>query len=547
MSNCCAACSRPEARLVRKLVRAFLLLLALGAAAPLAAAPLNPGYDPTNPATAYRSFMAEAERIGRLNNDYLAAPSFPASFALGRAAVRLGLEAFDLSDVPIAERPRVGATAAVMLADILIRLPEPTEAQFGRAAGPDPPARWTIPGTEIHIRRIAEGERSGDYVFSGATLSRMAEFHAAIMAEPPLRAAPVTDWLEAQRRFTGPLLAWLPVDDLPAPLRATIGGTPAWKAALALLALLLVLVLLHVWNRIALRRAEAAHSWRQRAWLLTRPLALALLLLVGQTATATQLNPGGLVGEAGLLLVGFLLVVAAAWAAWHLCWLVAEALIASPRIPDETYDAHLVRLVARVASLLAVAAILVYGANLFGVPALGLLAGVSIGGIALALAAQNTVENLLGGISIFADRPFRVGDAIRYGAVSGTVEAIGPRSSRIRGPDGSLTTVPNSDLAKMQVTNLSLRDRFAFAHRFALPVGVTSAQLAALMAALRDRLAALPVLADAPSPPRVTLVPLDGTGAALEVTAALGVTSQPAFEQAQEAVFLEVMRTLEEA
>jgi MscS family membrane protein len=532
---------------VRKLLRAVLLLLALGAAAPLAAAPLHPGYDPTSPAAAVRSFLAEAERIGRLHNAYVEAPGFAGSFALGRAVVRLGLEAFDLSDVPIADRPRVGATGAAMLADILIRLPEPTAAEFGRAASADPPARWTIPGTEIQIRRVAEGPRAGDYVFSAATLSRLAEFHAAIIAEPPLRPATVTDWLEAQRRFTGPLLSWIPVADLPAPLRATIGGTPAWKAILTLPVLLLAALLLRGWNRVALRRAEAHGTWRRRVWLLSRPLALALVLLLAQAAMVTQLNPGGLIGEAETLLVGVLLVVAAAWAAWHLCWLIAEAVIAAPSIPDDTYDAHLVRLVARVASLLAVAAILVYGANLFGVPALGLLAGVSIGGIALALAAQNTVENLLGGISIFADRPFRVGDAIRYGAVHGTVEAIGPRSSRIRGPDGSLTTVPNSDLAKMQVTNLSLRDRFAFSHRFALPGGVTSGQLAALMAALRERLAALPALADAPSPPRVTLVPLDGTGAALEVTAALGVTSQPAFEQAQEAVFLEVMRTLEEA
>jgi MscS family membrane protein len=532
---------------VRKLLRAALLLLALAAAAPLAAAPLHPGYDPSSPATAYRSFLAEAERIGRLHDAYRAAPGFAGSLALGRAVVRLGLAAFDLSGVPIADRPRVGATGAAMLADILIRLPEPTEAEFGRAASADPPPRWTIPGTEIAIRRIAEGERSGDYVFSAATLARLAEFHAAVAAEPPLRPATVTDWLEAQRRFAGPLLQWVPVGDLPAPLRATIGGTPAWKAALSMLALLLAALLLRAWSRIALRRAEALRTWRRRAWLLSRPLVLALVLLLAQAATVTQVNPGGLVGEAETLLVGVLLVVAAAWAAWHLCWLVAEAVIASPSIPDDTYDAHLVRLVARVASLLAVAAILVYGANLFGVPALGLLAGVSIGGIALALAAQNTVENLLGGISIFADRPFRVGDAIRYGGAFGTVEAIGPRSSRIRGSDGSLTTVPNSDLARMQVTNLSLRDRFAFTHRFVLPAGLASARIAALTAALRERLAALPVLSDAPSPPRVALVPLEGTGIAIEVTAAFGATSAEAFETAREAVILEVMRTLEAA
>jgi MscS family membrane protein len=530
------------------MLRVILLpLLALLLAAPVRAAPLHRGFDTTNPATAYHSFLADAERIGRIYNAYVAAPSLRGSFALGRAAVRLGLEAFDLSDVPIADRPRVGATGAAMLADILLRLPEPTAQQFGAAASAAPPPRWTIPGTEIHIRRITEGPRTGEFVFSDATLARLPEFHAAIIDEPPLRAAPVTDWLHAQRRFTGPLLHFLPVADFPPPLRATIGGTPIWKAVLTFVVLLVTALLLLAWSRMALRRAEAREGWRRRLFLVSRPLALALGLLVAETLIVTQINPGGVVGIAEMLLVGALLVVAAAWAAWHVCWLVAEAVIASPSFPDDTYDAHLVRLVARVASLLAVAAILVYGANLFGVPALGLVAGVSIGGIALALAAQNTVENLLGGISIFADRPFRVGDTIRYGTASGTVEAIGPRSSRIRGTDGTLTTVPNSDLAKMQVTNLSTRDRYAFAHRFALPQGIGSAGVSDLAAALRTRLAALPALQGAPAPPRVVLVPLEGNAIGIEVTAALGVASHDAFLGVQEALILEVMRTLETA
>ena len=84
--------------------------------------------------------------------------------------------------------------------------------------------------------------------------------------------------------------------------------------------------------------------------------------------------------------------------------------------------------------------------------------------VALALAAQSTVENLFGGVSLFADRPFRIGDYIQYGASSGTVEAIGPRSARIRGLDGTLATVPNSDLAKMHIVNFSLRNKCLFRH-----------------------------------------------------------------------------------
>ena len=64
----------------------------------------------------------------------------------------------------------------------------------------------------------------------------------------------------------------------------------------------------------------------------------------------------------------------------------------------------------------------------------GIVAGLGVGGLAIALAAQPTMENLIGGLSLFADKPIRVGDVCRYGTDEGTVESIGIRSTRIRGP-----------------------------------------------------------------------------------------------------------------
>ena len=182
----------------------------------------------------------------------------------------------------------------------------------------------------------------------------------------------------------------------------------------------------------------------------------------------TQVNVSGDFGIGESIAATIGLYVAAAWAAWIACFFVVEAIIASPCIPNNSYDAHLLRLTARLAAVLAAGAVLVYGANDIGIPALGLLAGLGVGGVALALASQSTVENLFGGVSIFADRPFRVGDFIRFGDESGTVEAVGPRSSRVRGLDGTLTTVPNGDLAKMHVTNFSMRNKCLFLHTVGL-------------------------------------------------------------------------------
>jgi MscS family membrane protein len=204
--------------------------------------------------------------------------------------------------------------------------------------------------------------------------------------------------------------------------------------------------------------------------MLSVPVLLFILVFLGDTFITWQIAPPIEIAETQIIVAAAVLYLATAWAAWCACWLIAEVIIASPAFPDDTYDVHLVRIVARVSAPLAAGGIALYGANDIGVPALGLLAGVSIGGIALALAAQYTIENLFGGLSIFADRPFRVGDTIRFGGNGGTVEMIGPRSTRIRGKDGTLMTVPNGDLARAQLVNVSARPSSLFNQRISLPL-----------------------------------------------------------------------------
>lgn len=84
-----------------------------------------------------------------------------------------------------------------------------------------------------------------------------------------------------------------------------------------------------------------------------------------------------------------------------------------------------------------------------------LLATLGIGGIAFALAAQDTIKNILGGITIFIDQPFRIGDTIRYDTVEGAVEDIGLRSTRIRTYEKRLVTVPNYKIMDASITNIT--------------------------------------------------------------------------------------------
>jgi MscS family membrane protein len=116
----------------------------------------------------------------------------------------------------------------------------------------------------------------------------------------------------------------------------------------------------------------------------------------------------------------------------------------------------------------------------FGVNVTAAVAGLGVGGIAVALAAQKTLENVIGGISIIFDQAMRVGDMMNTGSTMGVVESIGLRSTRIRTLDRTLMSVPNGQLANVQLENLSARDTFWFHHTIRLRYETPAATLRAI-------------------------------------------------------------------
>jgi MscS family membrane protein len=105
------------------------------------------------------------------------------------------------------------------------------------------------------------------------------------------------------------------------------------------------------------------------------------------------------------------------------------------------------------------------------------LAGLGVGGIAVALAAQKTIENLFGGISLVMDQPVRVGDFCKYGEGVGTVEDVGLRSTRVRTLDRTVVTIPNGQFASLNVENFARRDKIWFHPMLGLRLDTTPDQL----------------------------------------------------------------------
>ena len=95
--------------------------------------------------------------------------------------------------------------------------------------------------------------------------------------------------------------------------------------------------------------------------------------------------------------------------------------------------------------------------TLFGVNTTAVIAGASIGGIAIAFAAQDSVKNLIGTVVIFLDKPFHIGDWVEMGSVIGTVESVGLRSTRVRAADTSIFQIPNGKITEIEINNMGLR------------------------------------------------------------------------------------------
>ena len=193
------------------------------------------------------------------------------------------------------------------------------------------------------------------------------------------------------------------------------------------------------------------------------------------------------------------------------------------------------------ALLVAIAAVAVL-ADL-GYPVASMIAGLGIGGLVVALAAQKTVENLFGAFAIGTDQPFREGDYVRIEGAEGTVEAIGLRSTRIRTLDRTLVTVPNGKLADMRIESLSARDRMRVACTLSLVRDTTPAQLRAVLEGCEARLRGHPKIW-----PDSVIVRLSALGAAsldIEVMAWFVTTDANELGAIQQEVllgFLEVIQ-----
>ena len=237
------------------------------------------------------------------------------------------------------------------------------------------------------------------------------------------------------------------------------------------------------------------------------------------------------------------LLVAFFWGLWRTVELSQHAISTSNWAKSSLTAHSLLLLGARLGKFAVGAFAFVAVLAELGYSVTSIITGLGIGGIAIALAAQKTVENLFGAFSLAVDQPFREGDAIQVDGISGTVEAIGLRSTRIRTVDRTLITIPNGKLAEMRIETVSAREQIRF---YAL-IGVAHSgadTIAQIVAGIEELLRKNEWIAKDSVSAR--LVGVTDSALSIEIAALCATANFSQFQDVRQVILLGIVRVVEE-
>ncbi|HEV8040488.1 MAG TPA: mechanosensitive ion channel family protein [Bryobacteraceae bacterium] len=356
----------------------------------------------------------------------------------------------DLRKLPPAKRWKEGPDLARQLGQILNRDSQFDVAELSRDPGDEHTDRERVDSfavngqnVDLELQRVTLRNKLSIWVFSSGSVERIP------------RLAQITSDSPVEKYLPQALVAWTFLD------------TSLWRWIALVMLGVLVAGLAKLLCPLALRmvRPVLKRIWRQADWSeldgFVAPVQLLLAAAVFRIGME-WIDPSALVRpllERGLSLLFFL---GFAWLFMRTVDVIIRRLNVFLRSKHRSFSYSVLPLAARVLKitilLLMIAALL----SSWGYNTTTIVAGLGVGGIAIALAAQKTIENFFGGVAVVSDRPVAVGDFCKFGDRTGTVEDIGLRSTRIRTLDRTLVTVPNGQFSSMTLENFGRRDKMLF-------------------------------------------------------------------------------------
>ena len=424
------------------------------------------------------------------------------------------LAALDLSELAPATRNQEGLLAAQYLKLVLDRISQIVPQEIPNdPADRLPYVHFEHPAGRIVIAPIGEGD-STKWKFTAETVRTARELFAAFedmpVASSGMLPSPSSAFFALRERIrsvapglldrTWSLENWQLVGIVLVALFAFVIATG------------LAAIVLSV-HRRDVRRLELAteHSIR---W----PLRLALAAVVWKLMVPLLGLPET-AREVDRPVTSMVLAICAVWAGWFLITAFGQRSIERAERAGTAKDAMLISLVLAIFRLVLVIGGFLYAADALSISYPGVLAGVGISGLAVALASKDTLANFFGAATLVADRPFRKGDWIVVGDIQGTVEHVGMRSTRIRTLEDTLIVVPNGKLSDATINNWGGRRHRLVRVRLLIAYGATATQLDDFIAGLRRAVERCPH-----GVPQKTLVGVNAlreTGIEVELTAYL--------------------------
>jgi MscS family membrane protein len=375
-----------------------------------------------------------------------------------RAAIaRMAHQFFDLSDIAPSVRNNVGRETAVFMKEVLdrIELPPweeiPDEATID--AKPGGLNRWTIPHTEITLVRLKEGIHEGNWVFNSETDERAPEFYEQVK-QMPYKPGASEGLYQLFVSEPGWMIPRSLINALPGWMQLRPGGQAIWQWCALVLTLLVTAVLMVLIFRLA---GYWSRTRRGAGYYLAMVFPIFAIVLP-QTATDFLSDQVFITGKLfaaldfALDLVSLGALVALILGITNR---LATAIMVLPWFKPRQLNAQLAQLIIRAMGVAGALIAVFEGGRYLGVPLTTLVAGVSVSGLTVALAAQDTLRNLFGSLMILLDRPFQMGDLIRIKGHQGTVESVGLRSTRIRDASGHVVSISNEEVARLDSENVS--------------------------------------------------------------------------------------------
>ena len=467
--------------------------------------PLAPP-DTSSPQATLRSFVENVNESHRVlmaaYDQYLKEPGAFPSISVREQAKQAEIfferakGSLNLSEIPPRLEQDVALEGTLLLKEVLDRIEVPTydEIPDAEAVAADKElSRWTLPHTEIDIVKVKSGPQAGEFLFSTETVTRLGEFYQKVK-NLPYKPGATEGFYQFYISTPGRLFPLKGLQGLPSWLNAIYWDQTLWQLIGLGISLLIAFWIPYRSFRWNWRRVATLDS-PQRTWEILLPPLIAIASLVALRYVLDEwINITGDLLLTGLIIVEIIFWLMVALMIFLFGNALAETIIASPRINPRGLDASAIRTVQSLLSLTIGTIVLIFGIEQVGISLIPILAGLGVGGLALALAGRPTLENIIAGLILFADRPVKVGEYCCFGEQEGTVLEIGLRSTRIRALNGDIVSLPNSQFSELELANKSRRDRILLRQTVGLRYETTSEQLRFVLAKLRSMILAHPRL-----------------------------------------------------